>query len=193
VNPFSIARDGTGGGSLGDLYSRWQARRVSRAHDRVSNVCQGAWAKEPTSLYENPYSDYFNASNTGLTTWDITPKDPDRRYTFQVGLDLADSMVPTIGCFDFEALAVADGEDRLALVDVGEGIGNKLNEILRASPKLRPETTMLQDQPRTIEMAKKESPAPKTIQMMEHDFWKEPVKGKDNVQEKCLFPRARLI
>lgn len=135
--------------------------------------------QEPTSLFENPYSDYFNASNTGQTTWDIMAKDPDRWHTFQVGLGLADSLVPTTGYYDFDALAVADGEDRVALVDVGGGIGNKLNEILRASPNLKPESTVLQDQPSTIEIAKKESPAPKGVKMMQHDFWKEqPVKGK---------------
>ena len=144
--------------------------------------------KEPTSLFENPYSDYFNASNTGQTTWDIMAKDPDRWHTFQVGLGLADSLVPTTGYFDFEALAVGDGEDRVALVDVGGGIGNKLSEILKASPKLRPESTMLQDQPSTIEIAKKESPAPKGVRMMEHDFWKEqPVHGKHlhRLNERC--------
>lgn len=130
-------------------------------------------AKEPTSLFENPYSDYFNASNTGQTTWDIMAKDPDRWHTFQVGLGLADSLVPTTGYFDFEQFAVPEGEERVAWVDVGGGIGNKLNEVLKASPKLRPESTVLQDQPSTIAIAKKESPAPKGVVMMEHDFWKE--------------------
>ncbi len=47
-------------------------------------------AKEPTSLFQNPYSDYFNASNTGLTTWDIMAKDPDRWKTFQNGLGISE-------------------------------------------------------------------------------------------------------
>lgn len=105
-------------------------------------------------------------------------KDPDRWHAFQVGLGLADSLVPTTGYFDFEALATDDPE-RVAFVDVGGGIGNKLNEILKASPKLKPESTVLQDQPSTIEMAKKEKVPPEGVKMMEHDFWKEqPIKGK---------------
>ena len=115
-------------------------------------------------------------------------KDPDRWHIFQVRLDLADSLVLMTGYFDFEALAIADGEDRVALVHVGGEIGNKLNEILKASPKLKLESTVLQDQPSTIEIARKESPAPKGVKIMAHDFWKEqPVKGKQlrRPNERC--------
>lgn len=139
-------------------------------------------AAEPTSLYLNPYSDYFNASEQGLTTWDIMSRDPERIVVFQKGLGIADMAVPTTGYFDFDRFQTAEDEDRLELVDMGGGIGNKMKLILEASTKLNPKKCMVQDQPNVIEMAKKQRVVPEGVQLVVNDFWKgQPVKGKSYV------------
>ena len=134
--------------------------------------------KEPTSLYLNPYSDYFNASEQGLTTWDIMSRDPERIKVFQQGLGIADNGVPTTGFFDFGQYDVDEG-DRMSLVDIGGGIGNKTKLILEASPGLKPERCMVQDQPNIIEMATKNRVVPEGVKLMVNNFWDgQPVKGK---------------
>ena len=134
--------------------------------------------KEPTSLYLNPYSDYFNASEQGLTTWDIMSRDPERIKVFQQGLGIADNGVPTTGFFDFGQYDVDKG-DRMSLVDIGGGIGNKTKLILEASPSLKPERCMVQDQPNIIEMATKNRVVPEGVKLVVNNFWDgQPVKGK---------------
>ena len=134
--------------------------------------------KEPTSLYLNPYSDYFAASEQGLTTWDIMSRDPERIKVFQQGLGIADNGVPTTGFFDFERFHVEEGE-RMSLVDMGGGIGNKMKLILEASPGLKPERCVVQDQPNIIELATKNRVVPEGVKLMVNNFWEgQPVKSE---------------
>ncbi len=86
-------------------------------------------------------------------------------------------MVPTTGYFDFNVFAT-DEPDRVSLVDVGGGIGNKLKEILAKNPRLEPERCVLQDQEKTIAMSEQEKIVP-GARLMVHDFWqKQPVKSE---------------
>ncbi|KIW89052.1 uncharacterized protein Z519_10537 [Cladophialophora bantiana CBS 173.52] len=140
-------------------------------------------AVEPTSFYVNPYSDYHNASDSGLTTWEIMSKDPEKLKTFQLGLKMGDNLVPVIGYYDFNQLALSEEElqtnpDRAALVDIGGGVGNTVKKVLDEYKKLNPKNVVLQDQKEIIAMAEKEKIAPEGVKLMEHDFWTEqPVKG----------------
>ncbi|OAL38833.1 hypothetical protein AYO20_02039 [Fonsecaea nubica] len=140
-------------------------------------------AVEPTSFYVNPYSDYHNASDSGLTTWEIMSKDPEKLKTFQLGLKIGDNLVPIIGYYDFNQLKLTEEElqktpDRAALVDIGGGVGNTLKKVLDEYRQLDPGNVVLQDQTDVIAMAEKEKIPPEGVKLMEHDFWTEqPVKG----------------
>ncbi|OAG44110.1 hypothetical protein AYO21_01567 [Fonsecaea monophora] len=140
-------------------------------------------AVEPTSFYVNPYSDYHNASDSGLTTWEIMSKDPEKLKTFQLGLKMGDNLVPIIGYYDFNQLKLTEEElqktpDRAVLVDIGGGVGNTLKKILDEYKELDPRVVVLQDQTDVIAMAEKEKIPPEGVKLMEHDFWTEqPVKG----------------
>ncbi|EXJ85782.1 hypothetical protein A1O1_06150 [Capronia coronata CBS 617.96] len=140
-------------------------------------------AVEPTSFYVNPYSDYHNASDSGMTTWEIMSKDPEKLKTFQIGLTTGDAMVPVTGYYDFNQLALTPAElektpDRVSLIDIGGGVGNVVKRILDAYKDLNPENVVLQDQENIIDMASKEKIAPHGVQLMKHDFWgPQPVKG----------------
>lgn len=140
-------------------------------------------AVEPTSFYCNPYSDYHNASDSGITTWEIMSKDPDKLKTFQIGLTVGDAMVPVTGYYDFNQLALTPEElqqdpGRVSLVDIGGGVGNVLKRILDVYKDLHPKHVVLQDQENIIAMAEKEKIAPDGVRLMKHDFWgPQPVKG----------------
>ena len=96
---------------------------------------------------------------------------------------IKDMMVPTTGYFDFNIFDT-DEPDRMSLVDVGGGIGNKLKEILANSPGLKAERCVLQDSESTIAMSKQDNIVPGAA-LMVHDFWQEqPVKGKSG--SSCL-------
>jgi hypothetical protein len=139
---------------------------------------------EPTSFYVNPYSDYHNASDSGLTTWEIMSKDPEKLKTFQIGLEIGDVLVPITGYYDFNQLALTPDEkekdpDRACLVDIGGGVGKVVKKILEESPELNAKNVVLQDQANIMEMAGKEKIAPEGVALMKHDFWTaQPVKGK---------------
>lgn len=141
-------------------------------------------AVEPTSFYINPYSNYHNASDSGLTTWEIMSKDPEKLKTFQIGLTTGDAMVPVTGYYDFNQLALRDEElekhpDRVSLVDIGGGVGNVVKRILDQYQKLRAENIVLEDLDSIIDMAEKEGTVPKGVRVLKHDFWTEqPVKGE---------------
>ncbi|KAI1608644.1 catechol O-methyltransferase [Exophiala viscosa] len=138
---------------------------------------------EPTSFYVNPYSDYHNASDSELTTWEIMSKDPEKLKTFQIGLTTGDAMVPATGYYDFNQLALTEEElekdpDRVSLVDIGGGVGNVVKRVLGEYKTLKPEHVVLEDLESIIEMAKKEETVPEGVRMLKHDFWTEqPVKG----------------
>ncbi|KAL2421756.1 O-methyltransferase gsfC [Exophiala dermatitidis] len=138
---------------------------------------------EPTSFYVNPYSDYHNASDSGLTTWEIMSKDPAKLKTFQIGLTTGDALVPVTGYYDFDQLALTEEElahnpERVSLVDIGGGVGNTVKRILDAYKKLDPKHVVLQDQENVIDMAAKEKIVPEGVRLMKHDFWTpQPVKG----------------
>ncbi|KIW28518.1 uncharacterized protein PV07_08177 [Cladophialophora immunda] len=140
-------------------------------------------AVEPTSFYVNPYSDYHNASDSGLTTWEIMSKDPEKLKTFQLGLKMGDNLVPVLGYYDFNQLKLTEDElqkdpNRTALVDIGGGVGNTLKKVLDGYKELDPRNVVLQDQKEIIAMADKEKIPPEGVKLMEHDFWTEqPVKG----------------
>ncbi|EXJ85180.1 hypothetical protein A1O3_05855 [Capronia epimyces CBS 606.96] len=138
---------------------------------------------EPTSFYVNPYSDYHQASDSGLTTWEIMSKDPEKLKTFQIGLTLGDTMVPVTGYYDFDQLALTPEElerdpDRVSLVDIGGGVGNVVKRILQDYKKLNPKNVVLQDQDNIIDMADKEKTPPEGVRLVKHDFWgPQPIKG----------------
>ncbi|KAK4936215.1 hypothetical protein LTR10_022862 [Elasticomyces elasticus] len=140
-------------------------------------------AVEPTSFYVNPYSDYHNASDSGLTTWEIMSKDPQKLKTFQIGLTTGDAMVPITGYYDFNQLALTEEElekhgDRVSLVDIGGGVGNVAKRILDEYKELKPENIVLEDLNSIIDMAEKEETVPDGVKVLKHDFWTEqPVKG----------------
>ncbi|KIY02612.1 uncharacterized protein Z520_01077 [Fonsecaea multimorphosa CBS 102226] len=166
-------------------------------------------AVEPTSLLVNPYSDYHNASDSGLTTWQIMSKDPEKLKTFQLGLKMGDNLVPVLGYYNFNALKLTEEElqnnpDRVALVDIGGGVGNTLKKILDEYKELDPRTVVLQDQKDVIAMAEKEKIVPEGVKLMEHDFWTEqPVKGAkaylfrrvfhDYSDEMCALALRQII
>lgn len=139
---------------------------------------------EPTSFYVNPYSEYHNAADSGLTTWEIMSKDPDKIKTFQIGLTTGDAMVPVVGYYDFNQLALTDEEiqqdpERVSLVDIGGGVGNVVQRILQASPKLNPSNIVLEDLESILELSEKEKSAPEGVRKVVHDFWTpQPIKGK---------------
>ena len=148
-------------------------------------------ATEPTSFYVNPYSDYHNASDSGMTTWEIMSKDPEKLKTFQVGLEIGDVMVPITGYYDFNQLALTEEEkqkdpDRVSLVDIGGGVGKVVKAVLSEYKELDPKNVVLQDQANIMEMAEKEKIAPEGVKMMKHDFWSpQPIKG-----ESCFLSLA---
>ena len=139
---------------------------------------------EPTSFYINPYSEYHNAADSGLTTWEIMSKDPEKLKTFQIGLTTGDAMVPVVGYYDFNQLALTDEEvqqtpDRVSLVDIGGGVGNVVKRILDASPSLNPKNIVLEDLAPILEMSEKENVAPEGVRKVVHDFWTpQPIQGK---------------
>lgn len=139
---------------------------------------------EPTSFYVNPYSDYHNASDSGMTTWEIMSKDPEKLKTFQIGLTTGDAMVPVTGYYDFNQLALTEEElekdpERVCLIDIGGGVGNVVKRILDEYKKLNPQNVVLQDQDSIIDMAEKEKIPPAGVKLMKHDFWgPQPVNGK---------------
>ncbi|RVX74920.1 hypothetical protein B0A52_01197 [Exophiala mesophila] len=138
---------------------------------------------EPTSFYINPYSEYHNAADSGLTTWEIMSKDPEKLKTFQIGLTTGDAMVPVVGYYDFNQLALTDEEvqqtpDRVSLVDIGGGVGNVVKRILDASPSLNPKNIVLEDLAPILEMSEKENVAPEGVRKVVHDFWTpQPIQG----------------
>ncbi|KIX06816.1 uncharacterized protein Z518_04792 [Rhinocladiella mackenziei CBS 650.93] len=140
-------------------------------------------AAEPTSFYVNPYSDYHNASDSGMTTWEIMSKDPEKLKTFQLGLTTGDAMVPVTGYYDFNQLALTKEEqekdpDRACLIDIGGGVGNVVKRILDEYKDLSPKNVILQDQGSVIDIAEREKIPPEGVKLMKHDFWTEqPVKG----------------
>lgn len=141
-------------------------------------------ATEPTSFYVNPYSDYHQASDSGLTTWEIMSRDPARLKTFQIGLTAGDAMVPVTGYYDFDQLALSDEElrqdpQRVSLVDVGGGVGTVVKRILDEYKGLRAANVVLQDLDAVIEMAERDKTAPQGVRLMRHDFWQpQPVIGE---------------
>lgn len=131
---------------------------------------------EPTQLEYSPA--LWATGNEGQAYWDIMQADPERLAAFQKGMQASQKYLPSTGPYDFGALA-QEASDRPALVDVGGGHGQTINEILKTHPTFPPNRVILQDLPKVVEAAKTSKFLPAGVQVMDYDYNKpQPVRGK---------------
>ena len=110
---------------------------------------------------------------------------PERFATFQRGLPFYDASLPKTGYYDFGKLAEGIADDRVALVDIGCGMGQTALEILKTNPKLPASKLILQDTAVVVAAAKAEGHLPADLKIEEHDFYtSQPVKGPCTLESK---------
>lgn len=134
-----------------------------------------------TSIIDNAFT--YTDGSPGVSVCTITSKNATRSRNVHKGLDTLNSVFPSIGSYDLEAIierslssesAIRENySGRMTLVDVGGGSGDFLVQLLEEYPNLSPSHVALQDLPHVIELARRNPKLPERVRLQAHDFFSE--------------------